>query len=221
MVKFVSNRFSAALADPAAPLGPRPVSVSRGPGLENAMVPRSQASGHRPLSDEEVLRLRRRLERSVASVCPLSMADLREDLVQDALLKVLRILESRPADAELNATYLWRTAYCALVDELRVLRRRSEVALGDPEGDDPGPALESPEPGPARKCRSAEIRRAFDHCLGLMAESRRLAVILHLQGESAGDAADLLGWAKKRVYNLTFRGLQDLRGCLEKRGVTP
>lgn len=46
-------------------------------------------------------------------------------------------------------------------------------------------------------------------------------MILHLQGEAPRDAADLLGWPRKRVHNLTFRGLRDLRRCLEGEGVSP
>jgi DNA-directed RNA polymerase specialized sigma24 family protein len=69
--------------------------------------------------------------------------------------------------------------------------------------------------------RGREIRRFLTVCLERLVRPRRLAVILHLQGESAGDAATLLGWDRKRVYNLTFRGLRDLRRCLAAQGVTP
>ncbi len=188
----------------------------------NSVMPSSPPTGSAPLSEEEAARLRRRLERAVASVCPSSLADGSEDLVQDAMLKVMRIISERPAGTELNATYLWRTAYCALVDQLRALRRRAEVPLGDDE-DESGPALTlvSSEPGPARSGTSAEIRRALAHCLGRLVESRRLAVILHLQGETAAEAGSLLGWGTKKVYNLTFRGLEDLRRCLEGQGVEP
>lgn len=186
------------------------------------MAPSPQPPGSPPLSEEEVARLQRKLEKAVASVCPPHLSDRREDLVQDALIKVIQILQDRPVGTQLNATYLWRTAYCALVDELRVLRRRAEVPLGDgAEDDGPAISLVSPEPGPARAGTGAEIRRALSHCLERLAESRRLAVILYLQGESAAEAGKLLGSATKKVYNLTFRGLQDLRECLKGQGVTP
>jgi RNA polymerase sigma-70 factor (ECF subfamily) len=199
-------------------------SIEKGSGARrrDVMAPSSQSHGSPPLSEEEAGRLQRKLEKAVLSVCPAHLADRREDLVQEALIKVVQILRERPAGTELNATYLWRTAYCALVDELRVLRRRGEVPLGG-DGDEDGPAitLVSPEPGPGRSGTGAEIRRALAHCLERLAESRRLAVILHLQGESATEAGEILGWATKKIYNLTFRGLQDLRKCLRGQGVTP
>jgi RNA polymerase sigma-70 factor (ECF subfamily) len=185
------------------------------------MISGPELSSLQALSEQHAARLRRDLEAAVASLCPPSLADRREDLVQDALLKVAQIVarsEPDPAEPELNATYLWRTAYSALVDELRRIRRRAEVNL-----DEAGPAetLASPHPGPADSSRSVEIRRALIECLNRLIEARRLAVILHLQGERPREAAELLGWPRKRVHNLTFRGIRDLRRCLAAQGMTP
>jgi RNA polymerase sigma-70 factor (ECF subfamily) len=54
-----------------------------------------------------------------------------------------------------------------------------------------------------------------------MKRERRLAVILHLQGHSVREAARLLDWAFKRTENLVYRGLADLRACLQSKGMTP
>jgi len=186
-------------------------------GLVSSMIPGRQEASLHPLSDEDATRLRNKLEAAVATLCPRALADRREDLVQEALLRVSRILARSEPDRELNATYLWRTAYCALVDELRRLRRRGEVALEDAG---PAEALASRRPGPAAGSRSREIRRALAECLERLVETRRLAVILHLQGERPREAAERLGWPAKRVHNATFRGLRDLRRCLEAKGVT-
>lgn len=168
-------------------------------------------------SNEELARLRRELEAAMGAICPPSLADRREDLVQEAMIKVMRLAGDSP-ERELTASYLWRTAYSALVDELRRLRRRGEVSLE--EAGAPA-AMANPTPGPESVSRGREIRRFLTVCLERLVRPRRLAVILHLQGESAGDAATLLGWDRKRVYNLTFRGLRDLRRCLAAQGVTP
>lgn len=185
------------------------------------MNPNREPPPPAPLSEEDAARLRQDLENAVGTLCPPSLADRREDLVQEALVKVTRIVgRSAPGrpQKELNATYLWRTAYCALVDELRRLRRRREVAL-DEAG--PADALASPQPGPGAASRGREVRRALADCLKRLIEPRRLAVILHLQGERPREAAELLGWPRKRVHNLTFRGIRDLRSCLAEKGVAP
>lgn len=187
-------------------------------GFVRPMIQGPQPSSLLPLSEEDAARLRRDLEAAVAALCPRSLADRREDLVQEALLRVTRVLARSKPERELNATYLWRTAYSALVDELRRLRTRGEVDL---EEAGPGEALSSPRPGPSAASRGREIRRALAECLKRLIEPRRLAVILHLQGERPRDAAEILGWPRKRVHNLTFRGLRDLRRCLEAQRVTP
>jgi len=197
--------------------GPERPPVS-GRRLVPPMVPGLQSPSPQPLPDEEAARLRRDLEAAVATLCPPALADRREDLVQEALLKVARIVGRSEPGRTLNASYLWRTAYSTLVDELRRLRRRGEVAL---EEAGPANALASPRPGPAASSRSREVRQALAHCLARLIESRRLAVILHLQGEAPREVAALLGWPTKRVHNLTFRGLRDLRRCLSSQGVTP
>ena len=43
----------------------------------------------------------------------------------------------------------------------------------------------------------------------------------HLQGHTGPQAAALLGWDAKRTENLVYRGLADLRQCLEAKGVKP
>lgn len=85
------------------------------------------------------------------------------------------------------------------IDELRRLRKRP-VPVADPDG----------ETAP-RSDLAVELNDCFEH----LAEPRRLAVGLHLQGFSTQEAARALGWDEKRVRNLVFRGMVDLRQCLE------
>ena len=55
----------------------------------------------------------------------------------------------------------------------------------------------------------------------ILAESRRLAVTLHLQGHDRRSSATILGWQVKQVDNHKHRGLVDLRRCLEQKGHAP
>ena len=103
------------------------------------------------LWDEETLdyvALRRDVERAVARVCPTWIADRRDDLVQAAVMKVMRIAKEQPPSDEGNravsTSYLYKVAYSGLVDELRRLRRRRETDLEEDAatltagaGDDP------------------------------------------------------------------------------------
>jgi RNA polymerase sigma-70 factor (ECF subfamily) len=104
------------------------------------------------------------------------------------------------------------------VDEIRRACRRKESPTGEPW------AMEeavSPRVGPQRSTASVEIAAGVRHCLTTLAQSRRVAVTLYLQGCSVPEAAHLLRWPTKRTENLVYRGLHDLRRCLRGRGLTP
>lgn len=171
-----------------------------------------------PLLDDECAVLRARLVRAVARVCPSWLAAQAEDIVQAALVRVVEIIQGREGNARPNASYLWKAAYTATVDEIRRHRRRREVPLDDGlvEG-----TVRSREPGPEEAGTGWEIGRELRKCLGRLVEARRLALVLHLQGHTGPEAARLLGWSEKRVENLIYRGLADVRRCLEQKGMRP
>jgi DNA-directed RNA polymerase specialized sigma24 family protein len=154
------------------------------------------------------------LTRAMARACPAEHASLREDLVQAALLRVLEIERDDEANAVRSSSYLWRVAYSVAIDELRRLRRSEAVTMPTVEDETmPEPvAPASSQPG---------LGTALRHCLGRLAEPRRLSVMLHLQGFHSEEAARLLGWDLKRVRNLIFRGMSDLRDCLRAKGCEP
>ena len=91
------------------------------------------------------------------------------------------------------------------------------VGFGAGTDDIPAVAAADPE----REAASREIARGIRACLQEMVRDRRLAVTLHLQGHSVGDAARILEWAQKRTENLVYRGLADLRACLAAKGLRP
>ena len=53
-----------------------------------------------------------------ARTCPPWLADQRDDIVQNALLRVMKVLE-REEEGIRTASYLWRVAYSAVVTEIR------------------------------------------------------------------------------------------------------
>jgi len=71
---------------------------------------------------------------------------------------------------------------------------------------------EASVPGP-------ELGLGIRDCLTRLAEQRRAAVLLHLEGFRAEEVSRVLGWDLKRIRNLTYRGLADLRRCLADKGL--
>jgi RNA polymerase sigma-70 factor (ECF subfamily) len=145
------------------------------------------------------------LRRAMSRACPRELASMRDDLMQAALLRVLE-RERREAQPVRSASYLWRVAFSVAADELRRLRRRQSVHE------------EEPEPAHHQE-RDPALAQALRGCLDSLAEPRRLAVGLHLDGFTAEEAGRALRWDQKRVRNLIFRGMLDLRRCLTAKGL--
>ena len=166
-------------------------------------------------------KLRQDLVRAVARLCPAWMSQRRDDLVQIAVMRIMRITEKRSSSDEVNeplsTSYLYRVAYSVLVDEIRRLRRHPETDLEDDAVAPLAVATENPE----RTAASKEIGRGIQDCLSQMKRERRLAATLHLQGHTVPEAARILDWAVKQTENLVYRGLADLRKCLLARGIRP
>lgn len=158
--------------------------------------------------------LRRRLEKAVWRVCPSWDAASREDLVQAAMIRLLERMGSAEGERPLSASYLRKTAYSVLVDELRRRRRRSEVPL--PE--EPYRAPQAAGPAPERQVESRQLGEAIRECLRRLVEARRLAVVLYLEGHGTPEVSQLLAWSRKRAENSIYRGLADLRQCLAGKG---
>jgi RNA polymerase sigma-70 factor (ECF subfamily) len=168
------------------------------------------------MSTSEVESLSKSLSAAVARICPLWMAQEREDLVQTALLRIVRLLGSGEPPREVTATYLWKTAYSVTLDEIRRARWRYERSMEDESQseDRPGTALD-----PGRAAAARETLLHVRECLRHLEISRRRAVLLRLGGYSHDEAAQRLGITVKQIANFIHRGMNDLRRCLQAKGV--
>lgn len=188
--------------------GPRPVPTA-------APTPRA-----RPAADPaDLAQLRGRLEKVVRRVCPPWLTSQADDLVQTAMLRLLDVIGSDEHSRTFSSSYLYKVAYSALVDEIRRLRRRREVAIEDDEGVEM--PIESPMVGPEERATGSRLGDEIADCLKRLIVPRRRAVALHLYGHTGAEVAELLGHRLKQVRNLTYRGLADLRDCLQAKGLEP
>ncbi len=169
-----------------------------------------------PRADQHAV-LRAKLERAVGNICPAWLRAQQDDLVQTAMMAVLRQAARREPDRPFPASYLRRAAYTALVDEIRRLRSRGEVPLETVE--DQIELIEGAA-DPERSSLSSELGREIRDCLQGIAASRRSAVILRLVSDyKVRQIASRMGWRRKQAENLIYRGLQDLRRCLRTKGI--
>jgi RNA polymerase sigma-70 factor (ECF subfamily) len=141
-----------------------------------------------------------------------------DEVFQEVRIRVWNAVGSSEKIAELPASYVYRTAESAAVDFVRRGQaRRADVTepIERPStGDHTG--LHSPEPLGDR-----ELGDLIELALADLAVSRRGVVRMYLEGYSAGEIGELLGWTEAKARNLVYRGLADLREALGRRGVGP
>lgn len=167
------------------------------------------------LESGEIRRLRKLLVAAIVQVCPPWLRGQAEDIAQPALLKIVQA--QRDSGAPIPQGYVRKTAYSAVVDEMRRRRIRPHDQPDSPTVDTSIDA----RPDAPERLADAELGAAIGDCLGTVADDRRRAVVLHLQGFARHEIAELLGVAGKRTDNLIYRGLGDLRRCLRSKGYEP
>lgn len=158
--------------------------------------------------------LDQQLRRAVNNVCPSWLRSQADDIVQAALIRVMEIDKKGEGVGVSTASYVRKVAYTVTVDEIRRLRRRRESSLDN--------ASEPMDRGnPERDLARREMGQSIQDCLVGLVMTRRRAVGLYLMGHSVPEASRILGWGRKKVENLVFRGLADLRSCLTGKRVLP
>ncbi|MBL4685168.1 MAG: sigma-70 family RNA polymerase sigma factor [Nannocystaceae bacterium] len=163
--------------------------------------------------------LRRALSRAVRRACPSWMSESAEDIVQIAMTKVVAAMEAGKSAEEIGLAYVARVAYHAVVDEMRRQRRRRTLTTVDV--DEVHGTVAEPRPDPEVATAGARLGTEIRDCLTQMARSRRLAVVLYLEGRGATEIANMFDWKRKQADNLVYRGIGDLRRCLADKGLEP
>jgi len=170
------------------------------------------------LEDPQFEVLRRRVVSAVRRHCPPRLAGEAEDIAQNVLVKLLKSAKKSAGNKTFSSVYLEKSACGAVVDEIRRACRRREDPVQDPDGMD---AMASKQAGPERGSASGEIARGILDCLTRLSRSRRLVVTLYLHGCTVPEAAARRGWTLTKTESLVYRGMADLRCCLERKGLTP
>ena len=198
---------------------PRPAGRTSLPAAARA-AGRATPSSPAPAGAEppEAARILEHLSAAVARICPAWLAGQRQDILHTAWVRVMETQRAAGPVRALNASYLWKAAYSAMVDEIRRRRAVAQRSAVVPDLE----SLEAPlARGPEAQAGSSETGRCINDCLQRLLPARRRAVTLHLIGYTPVEAGELSGWGVKQTRNLIYRGLADLRACLEAKGVRP
>lgn len=177
---------------------------------------RAASSSGAGAEDHDFADLRVSVERAVRSLCRGTLYEQVDDFVQEVMIRILRTIKKSEGDRTLSTVFLRTVAHSVIVDEVRRRARRPEYQM--PENVREGT---STSVGPLTLTIEAELQEAIRECLGGMQRRRRAAVTLRLLGHTVPEVSEILGWNVKRAENYVYRGMQDLRSCLEHKGIEP
>jgi RNA polymerase sigma factor (sigma-70 family) len=161
------------------------------------------------------------LRRAVARVCPKGLSC--DDIEQEARISLWKAIKSE-RDIAAPASYVYKVAVSATLREIRRARARGEEPIGDADASAKGRAVPLPlqtstSESPHAVAERRELRRQIELGMAQLAENRRRAVRLHLQGLTTAEIGELLSWTEPKARNLVYRGLEDLRHALRASGV--
>ena len=139
---------------------------------------------------------------------------VREDLVQDAFLRVVRARERYQPTARFS-TWLYRIVYNLAVNETQ--RRRTLVSLDQPLGvADETTSLsdlqESSMDGPSAELEREDVISAVRDAIDTLPETQRMALILAKYHETPyAEIAVVLDSSEKAIKSLVHRARENLR----------
>jgi RNA polymerase sigma-70 factor (ECF subfamily) len=141
-----------------------------------------------------------------------------DEVVQELRLRIWKSLGTADLIRRAKASYIYRAAVSASLDLIRRRRaRRFEASSLDDIAPHRAAARHTADAALDRDQVAAAVHRA----LGMLVESRRAVVRMHLSGYDRFEIADLLGWSEAKTRNLLYRGLEDLREILRSWGIGP
>lgn len=170
-----------------------------------------------PHGAESMEALARRVRVAVQRSCPPYLAAQADDIAQEVLIQLLRKQKKTEGKLEFSSIYLLKAAHGATVDEIRRRSRRREQTGKEEEM----LVNKSTGPDPERRTLARSLGREIRRCLETIVPSRRLAVTLHLLGCPVPEVSKRLHCSEKSADNRVYRGMKNLRDCLEAKGLRP
>ena len=143
----------------------------------------------------------------------LGQQGVREDLVQEAFLRVVKARDRYEPSARFS-TYLYRIVYHLAINETQ--RRRTLVSLDGPSGGHEestiGEALPGETPEPSAELEREDVIAAVRAAVSALPESQRMALILAKYHDTPYvEIAEILDSTEKAIKSLVHRAREGLR----------
>ncbi len=146
-----------------------------------------------------------------------------DDIEQEVAIKLLNLIKSDPENEKVSSySYIYRITANVIIDLARKNQKnKGEITLASDENDEGfySPDLVSESLEPEKEKANDDLLKSALAVIETLAENRRVAVKLQLQGFSINEIADMTGWSFHKAGNLTKRGMSDLKGKLKQLGI--
>jgi RNA polymerase sigma-70 factor, ECF subfamily len=183
---------------------------------DEALVEAFQA-GDLAAFDLLVVRWQRKIQGTIYRI--LGTEEDARDLCQEAFLKAFRALKGFKGEARFSS-WLYQIAVNLCRDRMRRRRGRTFVSL-EALGDESGPSrAASPDPGPMELLQRGALRNLVQDAIAMLPEDQREVIVLKEYEELTFlEIAQVLDVPLSTVKTRLYRGLVNLRSCLERQGV--
>jgi RNA polymerase sigma-70 factor, ECF subfamily len=183
---------------------------------DEALVEAFQA-GDLAAFDLLVVRWQRKIQGTIYRI--LGTEEDARDLCQEAFLKAFRALKGFKGEARFSS-WLYQIAVNLCRDRMRRRRGRTFVSL-EALGDESGPSrAASPDPGPMELLQRGALRSLVQDAIAMLPEDQREVIVLKEYEELTFlEIAQVLDVPLSTVKTRLYRGLVNLRSCLERQGV--
>lgn len=139
------------------------------------------------------------------------------DVEQEVRIRLWNAIQ-RDRSGAFGASYIQRVVATTVIDALRRAQVRAAEPLPEDENE-PVEDLFGPSIGPEHRSGDQQHMECLAKCLGELPERRRTAVVLHLQGFSMREVAEMADIASSEAARkLVSRGMQELRERMREFG---
>jgi RNA polymerase sigma factor (sigma-70 family) len=144
---------------------------------------------------------------------------LLDEAIQELRIRLWRAFPGSDQLAAVSPGYLYRAAVTAALMVIRRRRAKRESGVEMTAHFEETIAARVAQPDQAFD--ESELAERLARTVDELPAARQAVVRLHLQGYHRDEIAGLLGWSEAKTRNLLYRGLDDLRALLAKRGIGP
>ena len=169
---------------------------------------------------EEILHRYRVRVRQAAYRHGVGDADL-DELMQEVRIRLWKAQQRGENLKDLPASYLYKTSMSASVDLLRRRRTAREARSVSLEGMRDAGAEPVDDADATGTVEVEELKAQIDGAIETLTPTRRPVVKMYLAGYDRLEIASLMRWTEAKTRNLLYRGLDELRAELRRRGLAP